>query len=86
MVKLMPEQREAVMRLRSGKILAGGVGSGKSLTSLAYYLHVNVEANQSKERTEYPIFQRRDLRISISSRQQRSVIISNGNPICSNTT
>lgn len=38
MVKLMSEQREAVMRLRSGKILAGGVGSGKSLTSLAYYL------------------------------------------------
>nr|DAN82861.1 MAG TPA: vacuolar protein sorting-associated protein [Caudoviricetes sp.] len=33
-----PEQIQAVRQLRSGSILAGGVGSGKTLTSLAWYL------------------------------------------------
>ena len=33
-----PEQIQAVRQLRNGSILAGGVGSGKTLTSLAWYL------------------------------------------------
>jgi len=33
-----PEQIKAVHQLQSGSILAGGVGSGKTLTSLAWYL------------------------------------------------
>lgn len=36
-VKLMPHQVDALRRMRNGCILNGGVGSGKSLTSLGYY-------------------------------------------------
>lgn len=37
MVELYDYQREALTKLRTGSILCGGVGSGKSRTSLAYY-------------------------------------------------
>lgn len=37
-VTYRPEQIEAVRQLQNGSILAGGVGSGKTLTSLAWYL------------------------------------------------
>lgn len=36
-VKLFPSQKEALEKMHSGCILCGGVGSGKSITSLAYY-------------------------------------------------
>lgn len=36
-IKLYDYQLEALSRLRTGSILCGGVGSGKSRTSLAYY-------------------------------------------------
>ena len=36
-VFLKDKQKEAVENLSNGKILCGGVGSGKSITSLAYY-------------------------------------------------
>lgn len=35
--QLMPHQRDAIQRMRNGCILCGGVGTGKSITSLAYY-------------------------------------------------
>lgn len=37
-MQLREHQLDALEKLSSGKILAGGVGSGKSLTALAYYL------------------------------------------------
>lgn len=37
-VQLYPYQQEAVDKMQNGSILCGGVGSGKSLTSIAYFL------------------------------------------------
>lgn len=36
-VTLYPHQRKAIDKLRSGSILCGGVGTGKSITSLGYF-------------------------------------------------
>ena len=37
MIELFDDQKEALSRLKSGSILYGGVGSGKSLTGIAWY-------------------------------------------------
>ena len=43
-VELFEHQKQALEKLHTGSILCGGVGSGKSITALAYYM-----------KTEYPI-------------------------------
>lgn len=43
LIELRPHQEEALKKLDDGKILAGGVGSGKSLTAVAYYLRKHVQ-------------------------------------------
>ena len=36
-IQLRPYQLDAVHKMKKGCILCGGVGSGKSITSIAYY-------------------------------------------------
>ncbi len=36
-IRFMPHQLEALEKLRSGSILCGGVGTGKSITAIGYY-------------------------------------------------
>lgn len=44
-VTLYPHQREAVDKLDSGKILVGDVGTGKTLTAVAYYMKKEAPKN-----------------------------------------
>ena len=48
MIQLRPEQQDALDKLRTGSILVGGVGSGKSITALAYFYNKVCLGNYEK--------------------------------------
>lgn len=54
-IELLPHQQEALVKLKTGSILRGGLGSGKSITALYYFY--TVECNgvlPDKDSDEYP--------------------------------
>lgn len=68
MLQLKPYQRDAVRRMRNGCILCGGVGSGKSVTSLMYYFEKN-GGSLDNERFR-PMARKQDLYIITTARKR----------------
>lgn len=68
-IKLFDYQQDAINNMRNGCILNGGVGSGKSLTSLAYYVKEN-GGGWNSDGTLKPMKNPRDLYI-ITTAQKR---------------
>ena len=67
-MKFDKEQREALNKLKSGKILCGGVGSGKSRTALAYYF---VKECEGEFEPEYkPMKKPKDLYIITTAKKR----------------
>lgn len=54
MITFLPHQEKAINELRSGSILLGGVGSGKSLTSLGYFLRKECGCNSKCQNIKDP--------------------------------
>ena len=54
MITFFPHQEKAIEQLRSGSILCGGVGSGKSRTSLGYFLIKECYGDFECEHVEEP--------------------------------
>ena len=71
MIKLRPYQIDAIKRMKNGCILNGGVGSGKSLTSLGYYYLQNGGSLSSLQGGEYiPMKNPKDLYIITTARKR----------------
>lgn len=66
-MQLMPHQKEAIKRLRSGKILCGGVGTGKSLTALGYFYDRECGGNIEEKK---PMTKPKDLYIITTARKR----------------
>lgn len=54
MITFFPHQEKAIRQLRSGSILCGGVGSGKSRTSLGYFLIKECNGDLGCEHVDNP--------------------------------
>lgn len=71
MIKLRPYQIDAIKRLKNGSILNGGVGSGKSLTSLGYYYLKNGGEMSALQGGDYiPMKNPKDLYIITTARKR----------------
>lgn len=71
MIKLRPYQIDAIKRMKNGCILNGGVGSGKSLTSLGYYYLQNGGEMSALQGGEYiPMKNPKDLYIITTARKR----------------
>ena len=61
MTELYPHQKDAIKKLKTGSILWGGVGSGKSLTAIAYYyIRVCDEMRKPRDLTIITTARKRD--------------------------
>lgn len=69
-VKLLPHQEEAIRKLQSGSILCAGVGTGKSITALAYYLIGECGTTIWGDGNIGPLFRAKDLYIITTARKR----------------
>lgn len=69
-VRLFEYQEDAVKKLKSGSILCGGVGSGKSITALAYYYQVCWGIILENEAVKIPMMNPKDLYIITTARKR----------------
>ena len=69
-VKFMPHQLDAIERLKSGNILCGGVGTGKSITALGYFYIRECGAIQWSDGSLGPARERRPLYIITTARKR----------------
>lgn len=60
-LELYPHQKEAVLKLKTGSILQGGVGTGKSLTAISYFYDIEcLEMSKPKDLYIITTAQKRD--------------------------
>lgn len=69
-ISLYPHQQQAVDKLRSGSILCGGVGSGKSRTAIAYYFSRECGGSFDEDGTILPMKNPKDLYVITTARKR----------------
>lgn len=82
MFKFYPHQEKAIEELRSGSILCGGVGSGKSATGIGYFVQKEYDSDDPKDLYVITTPKKRDMhdweeecaRFGISTNREYSVI------------
>lgn len=68
--ELYPHQQEALKKLKSGAILCGGVGSGKSRTAIGYYYYISCEGSKNQDGTLNRMRKPKDLYIITTARKR----------------
>lgn len=72
-IDLLDHQKKAITKLKTGSILWGGVGSGKSITSLAYYYSVECGGIFGNGQDFKPMIKPKDLYIITTAKKRDSV-------------